>query len=328
MVKTDDFKFSSFSDDSPGSSSKLFSRTSSTPDVELSVPLSGKRLVFRGAANKNNVLPLVFLNPEIIASSSICMGMVYTKKDDPSRFCVLPNCNTRSHNNKKASYPDEASANGCYFISTNSAQSVVWIRPFCPKHLVPDSLSSFFDQSNERSFESWSATFGLVNEAAPLDVIQASLASNGTVKALLSPETVSKQRQAKSETLPSPPPPVIHQDSLDDWIDSGIPVDLVAFLHQASGSLSKLRSEFASSSRSSSTLSSDVTSDLKQMLGSIILLKSEVGKRSSDSTGDSLWQFASACPKKMHHKSSKRHTNIYDQQIISSNGCDDSDPKH
>ena len=109
-----------------------------------------------------------------------------------------------------------------------------------------------------------------------MDVIQASLASNGTVKALLSPETVSKQRQAKSETLPSPPPPVIHQDSLDDWIDSGIPVDLVAFLHQASGSLSKLRSEFASSSRSSSTLSSDVTSDLKQMLGSIILLKSEV----------------------------------------------------
>ena len=119
--------------------------------------------------------------------------MVYTKKDDPSRFCVLPNCNTRSHNNKKASYPDEAFATGCYFISTNSAQSVVWIRPFCPKHLVLDSLSSFFYQSNERSFETWSATFGLIQESAPLDVIQASLASDGTVKALLVPEIVSKQ---------------------------------------------------------------------------------------------------------------------------------------
>ena len=241
------------------------------------------------------MLPLVFLNPEIIASSSICMGMVYIKKDDSSRFCVLPNCNTRSHNNKKASYPDEAFATGCYFISTNSAKSVVWICPFCPKHLVPDSLSSFFYQSNERSFVTWSATFGLIQESAPLDVIQASLASDGTVKVLLAPLIVSKQRQAKTETQPSPPPPFIHQTSLDDWIDSGIPADLVAFLHQTSGSLSKLRSELASSSRSSSTLSSDVASDLKQILGSIILLKSEVGKRSSDSTGHALWQFASAC---------------------------------
>ena len=164
-----------------------------------------------------------------------------------------------------------------------------------PQASCSDSLNSFFDQSNERSFETWSATFGLIQESAPLDVIQASLASDGTAKVLLAPVTVSKQRQAKAETQPSPPLPFIHQTSLDDWIDSGIPVDLVAFLHQASGSLSKLRSEFASSSRSSSTLSSDVTSDLKQMLGSIILLKSEVGKRSSDSTCDSLWQFASAC---------------------------------
>ena len=232
MVKTDDFKFSLFSDDSPVSSSKLFSSTSGTSDVELpSVPLSDKRLGFRGAANKNNMLPLVFLNPEIIASSSICMGIVYTKKDDPSRFCVLPNCNARSRNNKKASYPEEASTTGCYFILTNSAQSVVWIRLFCPKHLVQDSLSSFFYQSNERSFKTWSATFGLINEAAPLDLIQASLASDGTVKALLAPETVSKQRQAKSEIQPSPPPPFIHKTSLDDWIDSGIPADLVAFLH-------------------------------------------------------------------------------------------------
>ena len=65
-----------------------------------------------------------------------------------------------------------------------------------------DSLNSFFNQSNERSFETWSATFGLIREVAPLDVIQASLASDGTVKALLSPDTVSKQRQAKSETQP------------------------------------------------------------------------------------------------------------------------------
>ena len=61
MVKTDDFKFSSFSDDSPVSSSKLLSSISSTSDVELpSVPLSGKRLGFRGAANKKILCSLSF----------------------------------------------------------------------------------------------------------------------------------------------------------------------------------------------------------------------------------------------------------------------------
>lgn len=43
----DDFKFSSFSEDSPGSSSKPFSNTSGTTEVELTgVPISGKCLVF------------------------------------------------------------------------------------------------------------------------------------------------------------------------------------------------------------------------------------------------------------------------------------------
>ena len=51
-------------------------------------------------------------------------------------------------------------------------------------------------------------------------------------------------------------------------------ISIINPIYQTSGSLSKLRSEFASSSRSSSTLSSDVASDLKQILGSILLTNS------------------------------------------------------
>ena len=50
------------------------------------------------------------------------------------------------------------------------------------------------------------------------------------------------------------------------------------------------------------------------MLGSIILLKSEVGKRSSDSTGDSLWQFVSACTAQV-----SRLQDNFDSEIASIN---------